>query len=162
MGIPTAAETKRPWLYKGMPPRRKPALGADGFRNCIDCHVRKYKSEFHNNKKRHGGISPVCKICSAKRSSLYEKKNPIRRAMQRHGMTVADYDKMLVSQGYSCGICGTKDFGGGNGRFSIDHCHKTGKVRGLLCTKCNWGIGHLNDSVVVLRAAIAYLENGDL
>ena len=52
-----------------------------------------------------------------------------------------------------CMICGSKE------TICIDHCHETGKVRGLLCRKCNTGIGMLGDTLVQLRLAVKYLEN---
>ena len=43
-------------------------------------------------------------------------------------------------------------------RLAVDHCHKTGKIRGLLCTKCNIGLGYFNDDVILLKNSIRYLE----
>ena len=54
-----------------------------------------------------------------------------------------------------CGICGAER---GMRNHSLDHCHKTDKLRGILCGKCNLGLGHFNDDINRLRAAIAYLE----
>jgi hypothetical protein len=64
---------------------------------------------------------------------------------------------MLEDQGHVCAICGTKD-PGYKGRFVVDHDHDTGNVRGLLCDRCNTGIGFLQDNIAVLRSAINYLE----
>ena len=77
----------------------------------------------------------------------------------KFGITRDDYNEMLKAQGYRCAICrseSTKDKRTKN--FPIDHCHKTGKVRGLLCAACNKGIGMLEDSIENLRSAIDYLE----
>jgi hypothetical protein len=63
---------------------------------------------------------------------------------------------MFAAQGYRCAICGA-DKPGGTGRWHTDHDHVTGTVRGVLCHKCNIGIGMLGDSPALLRAAIAYL-----
>jgi len=60
-----------------------------------------------------------------------------------------------------CGICGTHDWGTRNGKPilpSVDHCHKTGKWRGLLCLRCNKSIGAFGDDIQLLRAALTYLE----
>lgn len=73
-------------------------------------------------------------------------------------MTLADYDAMLLSQDGKCAICGTET-SAGKGRFSVDHDHGTGKIRGLLCNNCNAGIGLLKDDPRVLRYAANYLES---
>lgn len=79
--------------------------------------------------------------------------------LKTHGMTMADYDALLQQQGGRCAICGRNS---GNHKkttaFQVDHDHKTGTVRGLLCTSCNRGIGWFVDSIPNLRMAIAYLE----
>jgi hypothetical protein len=63
---------------------------------------------------------------------------------------------MLKDQGGCCAICGT-DTPGTSGIFAVDHDHKTGKVRGLLCRSCNVGIGNLGDDPKRLKEAIRYL-----
>lgn len=90
--------------------------------------------------------------------------NKTRRHSQRghelkrkYGITNEGYDQMLAAQNGKCGICPllqknvTK-------RFCVDHCHITGKVRGLLCSHCNTGIGYLKDSIPNLKSAIKYLS----
>jgi hypothetical protein len=78
-------------------------------------------------------------------------------------MTLAEYKEMYDAQGGVCLICKGKQSGRGakNNTLSVDHNHKTGKVRGLLCTNCNTGIGNLRDSVDLLKKAIQYLEERD-
>ena len=63
---------------------------------------------------------------------------------------------ILKKQNNSCAICGTKK-PGGHGTFVVDHCHKTSKIRGLLCNHCNTGLGKLGDNVENLQKAIRYL-----
>lgn len=77
----------------------------------------------------------------------------------KYGLTEDDYAKILIVQGGRCAICRTDKPLGRGGNFHVDHDHATGKVRGLLCHHCNTGIGGLRDSLVLLRAAITYLEN---
>ena len=77
----------------------------------------------------------------------------------RYGMTVAEYDGLLHSQGGVCAICET-DTPGGRGRFHVDHCHESGKIRGLLCNDCNVGIGRLADDALRCIQAAKYLLNG--
>jgi len=64
---------------------------------------------------------------------------------------------MLAQQDGKCAICGTKSTGKRKS-FHVDHCHKTGVVRGLLCGNCNSGIGNLRDDVELLKKSIQYLE----
>lgn len=69
-----------------------------------------------------------------------------------YGLTEKEYNDLLDRQGHKCALCRKEK------RLQVDHCHKTGKVRGLLCSSCNTGIGRLGDDVDGLKAAIAYLE----
>jgi Autographiviridae endonuclease VII len=72
----------------------------------------------------------------------------------RYGITIADYEKMLMAQGGGCAICRSTP----TTVLSVDHCHETGVVRGLLCTSCNSALGALGDSPAGLRRALDYLE----
>jgi len=78
--------------------------------------------------------------------------------MKSHGSSVAEYDSLLLSQGGCCAICGAATPGNGNTNWCIDHDHDNGKVRGLLCVKCNPGLGFFQDDVGLLQKAIAYLR----
>ena len=84
----------------------------------------------------------------------YDRNFQLKR---RYGITIEDYDYMLKEQGHRCAICRT-DNPGGQGRFHVDHCHDTGRVRGLLCSNCNHGLGKFQDSVLFLEQAIRYLN----
>lgn len=75
----------------------------------------------------------------------------------KYGITEDDYNDMFVSQNGKCGICG-KHQTEIKAALHIDHNHKTGRVRGLLCSSCNFGIGHLQDDIKILRCAILYLN----
>lgn len=79
----------------------------------------------------------------------------IRRTL---GVTPEQYNAMLAAQHGACAICGATEPGGKRARFSIDHCHTTGKIRGLLCTTCNAGLGYFKDDTSRLQSAVAYLE----
>lgn len=73
-----------------------------------------------------------------------------------YGITPEDFDAMLAAQGGCCAICGT-DTPRGRGRFHVDHCHTTGRVRGLLCTLCNTSL-HRAELDGWLERAAAYLK----
>ena len=75
------------------------------------------------------------------------------RLQLKYEITQEDYSRMYEEQEGRCKICGAK-----KDLLHVDHCHKTGKVRGLLCEHCNPGLGYFKDNVEALRSAIAYLE----
>ena len=77
-----------------------------------------------------------------------------RNLMRRYGITPMQYDRMAKN---GCQICGTKSCGTGK-RLAVDHNHETGKVRGILCTSCNNGLGRFNDRADLLQSAIDYLK----
>lgn len=79
------------------------------------------------------------------------------KCLRPHGLKLADYERMLAAQGGGCACCGAKVNKSGR-RLGVDHDHRTGKVRGILCHHCNAGIGHFGDDPERLRLAIAYLE----
>lgn len=143
-----------------------------GSKICSVCKEDKDYSEFWNSKKSKDGKGYRCKPCdTAARHSYKEKNREVVKVRQRnqhlemkYGITSEEYDKMLEAQGGCCAVCGT-DKPTGEGSFqrhlknmAVDHCHETGRVRGLLCNKCNRGIGLLRDDPELLRKAADYLE----
>lgn len=81
------------------------------------------------------------------------KNNKLKRA---YGITLAERDQMLAAQGGVCGICKTDSPGPRD--WHTDHCHDTGRVRGILCHSCNTGIGGLKHNAAFLSNAIQYLN----
>jgi hypothetical protein len=75
-------------------------------------------------------------------------------------ITHMDYEKLLRGQKGRCAICKSLTPGQNHKHFCIDHSHKTGKIRGLLCHKCNHGIGSFDDKPKLLQQAIYYLKGG--
>jgi hypothetical protein len=78
---------------------------------------------------------------------------------RKYGITAADYDRMLAKQGGVCAICRGSE-SGGRGTFHVDHCHATGRIRGLLCHWCNVALGCFRDRPERLERAIEYLNEG--
>ncbi len=81
----------------------------------------------------------------------------------RYGITRAEYNQILRTQGGVCAICGVPprvlDKKGNKGRaLAVDHDHKTKKIRGLLCVFCNRGLGYFRDNTILLKQALKYLE----
>lgn len=97
-----------------------------------------------------------------KQAREWQAANPEKRKEQRikkaHGLDLSDYTDLLIEQDNQCAICGYTDRSDKNFFPLLDHCHQTGKVRGLLCMSCNQGLGKFKDDPELLLAAIAYLQ----
>lgn len=87
----------------------------------------------------------------------WNRKNNLKR---NYGITYGDVEAQLEAQGGVCAICGSSEPNARWDSFAVDHDHETGELRGLLCGKCNTGIGQFNDDISRLRSAIAYLQHG--
>lgn len=81
----------------------------------------------------------------------------LKYRLENHGMTIGDYEKLLLAQDGRCAICGV-DVCELSERLCIDHNHDTGRVRGLLCRQCNWILGRTRKDPDMLSASAAYLE----
>lgn len=90
---------------------------------------------------------------SRERVALTSKRLRLRKV---HGLTLEQRDAMMAAQNHSCAIC-SRHLDGGK-HTHVDHCHRTGKIRGLLCQKCDLSIGHFGDDPATLRAAADYVE----
>lgn len=91
---------------------------------------------------------------------LLQSKRDERR-FRNYGLTPDQFGALLASQSSQCAICAT-DTPGGRGAFHVDHCHTSLRLRGLLCSNCNTGLGKFKDSVAVLQSAIGYLQKDSI
>jgi hypothetical protein len=149
---------------------------------CTKCGVLKDETAFSVDRSKKDGRHGHCKECQSKRakekrqsdpeyrarcnekSRQYRKTNREQtRASQRnaylkwkYGITTEDYNSLMQSQKGACAICKAPESSWG--KFAVDHCHQTGRVRGLLCFNCNTSIGKMNDDPSLLRRAAEYLE----
>lgn len=94
----------------------------------------------------------------------YRKAHGRQNDLKKYGLSPFDYEQLLSAQDNKCAICKNVETTISNKtgrprRLSIDHDHQTGKVRGLLCTKCNVLVGASLERLPILRAAICYLES---
>lgn len=89
-------------------------------------------------------------------------KNRARHFTSKYGITETDRDNMIAAQGHQCAICRTTSPGGRYDQWCVDHDHTTGKVREILCHRCNFMLGYSLDNVTTLYNAIDYLRrHGD-
>lgn len=100
-------------------------------------------------RKRRAEMSPE------KKAKLFEQKRA-DTLMRRYGLTPEQVQAMLEAQNHVCAIC-NNPFGLQN----IDHCHKTGKVRGILCVNCNRGLGAFGDNIRNMEKALEYLKHAN-
>lgn len=85
-------------------------------------------------------------------------RSTINRRKRLYGVDEDMYNEIIKKQSGKCIICNSKKEDEKKGLY-VDHCHKTGKVRGLLCDRCNRGLGFFRDNVYILKKAITYLES---
>lgn len=145
---------------------------------CSKCKIEKPFSEYFKDTHREIGIRCRCKECCnldtiewrEKNRSEYNNyaaawraKNPNRQhatdIKRNYGLTIEQYNTMLIEQKCQCKICGKQhDPSVKRGRLYVDHDHKTGEVRALLCGACNSGIGYFNHDTEIILRAIKYLS----
>jgi hypothetical protein len=136
---------------------------------CKTCNKEKSFDNFPKNKMYKDGIRPHCIECrreyEVESYHKHKHKRPYDYQYHRndklkriYGISYAEYLNMLEAQGGCCAICGTNDTGKRKA-FAVDHNHETGKVRGLLCSNCNTGIGNLKENEGIMLRAIEYLRN---
>lgn len=134
------------------------------MKTCIQCKLEKDQSCFYKRSASPDKLSYRCRDCDkAKRNSYNKEKGPdhfrkytIIRTARLAGVTVEFIEQAMKDQGYRCKICNVHQDELSKS-LCIDHCHTTGKFRGMLCGKCNAGLGYFKDSVSSLRSAIEYL-----
>jgi hypothetical protein len=146
------------WLDKERFAKRKERAAANRkviYWKNVEEERRKLREYHHQNKEM--------KSASFKKWAEANKPAIRNKRLERvYGLSNEKYIEMFDEQHGLCAICGEEQQGvtkEGNTRFlCVDHCHKTGKVRQLLCVKCNTGIGQLNDDTGIMMKAIAYLD----
>jgi Recombination endonuclease VII len=141
---------------------------------CYKCKSYKPRELFSKLHRSKDGLQNICKPCV----NSYTRKNKEKKLLQdreryrnnkdewrnqsfnrKYGIGLSQYNSMLDKQKGKCAICNCEC--PSNRRLSVDHSHKTGIVRGLLCIHCNQALGHFKDDPKLIRKAIDYLLNRD-
>ena len=125
---------------------------------CSKCLYTKLAGEFYYKRDR-GNVyvnTTACRECTKAKQRLTS-----------FGISAEKYEEMLMSQDSKCAICSIhideyRKTSQNNKVFAVDHCHSTGSIRGLLCCKCNRGLGYFKDDPALLHKAISYLKDGDM
>ena len=122
-------------------------------KKCTKCNLIKEFTEFGLKKSSKSGLESRCKSCRAKVERTH-----------KYNITENEIEQLAAKQQHCCAICNKPETSLNNKRtivqnLAIDHCHKTGKVRGLLCSNCNIAIGKFKEDIDLLNSAIKYLKN---
>jgi len=153
---------------------------------CATCKIEKEINEFIKDKTEKDGYTYSCKICRREKQRIWRANNPdkirqinLKREAKRKafyktdrgveisrrahlkrmfGITLEHYNEILEKQNGVCSICGMPETGNRNSFLSVDHCHDSNEIRGLLCNTCNRGLGLMKDDINVLEKAIEYLK----
>lgn len=144
---------------------------------CPRCGDEKSIFSFGRDRTKKLGVSSYCKSCAAEnrkknyRKSPSQEKDKLRQYYANnkssfrkyslkslYGLNEEQFEAMKASQNHACKICRTHETNLSR-RLFVDHCHETGRIRGLLCQACNTMLGNAKDSVLVLQAGIAYLTS---
>ncbi|ALA48165.1 endonuclease VII [Mycobacterium phage Phlei] len=132
--------------------RYPPANVTARRRSCVDC-----QAEGITTKRKAPHPGPRCTTHHRAKKAQRRNSSWAARIQVTYGITEEEYWKIYEFQGGSCYIC--RRATGQKKRLSVDHDHKTGIVRGLLCASCNrYVLGHLRDDPEALERAIDYLE----
>ena len=143
------------------------------LRRCRKCKKLKFLNKFPKNCSCVNGRERTCRICGPqKRNKKWRKKkgyqhtSKIRREslIKSHKISLKTYDNIIKTQNNTCKICGKAETKKSHytkqpRKLAIDHDHKTGKVRGLLCSNCNNALGFAGDDTRTLRRMIYYIDN---
>lgn len=148
-------------------------------KTCGKCGVTKPRSEFTIRRSgRVGHLVTYCKKCNssfvgaayrekiARDPTFYRRVEWPSKLRRYYGITVDDYKRMLAEQDGGCALCGSTNPAAGSRNyksatrtaFDVDHDHRTGRVRGLLCTRCNRLVGLANDDPNIARRLVEYLS----
>lgn len=138
------------------------------LRKCTSCDTVAYTTEdlilFVSHHQAKHGKKNLCNVCGRKKGKQWRTENKElvkeldkwNKVKSRYGITKDEYNTMFEKQNGTCKICKTHQADLQRG-LVIDHCHDTGEVRGLLCDKCNKGLGFFEDNAETMLSAITYL-----
>ena len=149
----------------------KSATGLGGrLPRCRECTNKAARERYNKDKEYYCGKRRESKREYDQRryaeliaSGQKPKKDPIKAKnsylLRNYGITYEQYLQLLESQDHKCAICGTEQSDRKDGGLVVDHCHASGKVRGMLCQKCNLMLGNANDLISTLEQAVIYLRD---
>lgn len=155
-------------------------------RICSRCKIEKSITEYVKDKYDKTGYTYQCKICRRGMQKKWVEANPEKVKIlnakhkenrkeyyasperklkyrkkfieKKFGILYEEYERMQNEQNNLCAICHNPETSLKCDYLSVDHCHSTGKIRALLCTRCNLGLGSFKDDIIILKNASNYLK----
>ena len=148
------------------------------MKTCTQCHIAKAPREYHKNSRTRDGLTPACAACRNKLHREYVRRPEVaaakleyernykrtrpehyraKRRKMKYGITSEQFDALMLKQRGVCAICFMSPEPGR--ALDVDHHHGSGIVRGLLCRRCNNGIGLFDENARAMRRAIAYVDS---
>lgn len=156
-------------LSKSLDAFHKNKSNEDGLQNqcraCASAYHKQRRGEINKRRRNAYAADPTTRLSSNKNHykrhpEVYEQSSR-KSNLKRYGISEEQYQEMLHRQGGVCAICKNNEISKVNGKFmrlGVDHNHSTGKIRELLCSNCNKGIGNLKEDIAILQAAIDYIQ----
>ena len=127
---------------------------------CGKCGIVKTFDSFYDDRRYKTGKASYCKECH---SAYYKARCPEKRRLEavksKYGLSKEEYYQLKLSANNTCQTCGTPEGDSKSTKLVVDHCHETGKVRGMICDKCNRALGLVGDNIQTLQNLITYLNN---
>jgi hypothetical protein len=158
----TALAIGSTFFYAGIPCKRGHIAKRRADKNgCVECiRIASYKYKQTNKAKE----TRIARITELKNTGEWERATASRTLKHHYGITLAEYENLLAAQNGVCAICQQAETSTDRKlnrprRLAVDHCHKTDKIRGLLCLACNTAIGKLKDDPQLIERAAAYVRN---
>lgn len=130
----------------------------EGHRLCRGCYEVKPHAEFYERSRGTDGRYSRCKSCAKGDWQVNREFHLAQKAARTYGITADEYAALMAG---GCHVCGATGHQSGR-RLHIDHCHRTGRVRGALCHACNTALGLAGESPGRLRQLAEYLEQHQL
>lgn len=131
---------------------KRPQKGGKGL--CTRCYAKKIRIEWSNEQRQNNKEKNLEWIKN--NYTRWKKGQRRRHYKKKYGITIEQYHEMFKQQKGKCAIC--QKYRSRTRKLSVDHHHKTGKVRGLLCTRCNFAIGYANEDVKIIDNMKLYLK----
>ena len=136
---------------------------------CPKCKQTKDIKEFYKTKHNKGRASQCIECSKDIRRNIPKKqihgyymnrkeKQWENKLIRNFGINATEYYKLLKQQNNKCAIC-KNEYKEGNKKLAVDHCHKTGKIRGLLCSNCNPALGFLKEDLNIIKNLVRYIKN---